>query len=112
MKLIANRASQEVNFDYLCSKQIHLWQNWRWETISIPQTKYQSRQSPNGKVFFLGAMYSFWGNAIYNISSCIYGLASHIIYAAKCGTLESAASIEKIVVPHLFAKVIEPDDST
>ena len=57
-------------------------------------------------------MYSYWGNAIYNIASTIFDKASHIIYAAKCGTLKSAASIEKIVVPHLYALVGEPDEST
>ena len=77
------------------------WRNWMWETLDI------TSESNFKRVFFLGARYSYWGNLVKPIAEVIYRKTNALIYAAKCGTLKSAARIETIVVPDIFATVSE-----
>ena len=74
------------------------WCNWIWESVEISSSKFK-------RVFFLGARYSYWGNLVIPIATSVYKKTDALIYAAKCGTLQSQDHIETIVVPHFYAIV-------
>ena len=74
------------------------WCNWMWESVDISFSKFK-------RVFFLGARYSYWGNLVIPIGTSVYKKTDALIYAAKCGTLQSQDHIETIVLPHYYAIV-------